>query len=55
MGKLTSVLGKIMEKLILDVIIKVLKDKQFIKASQHGFMENMSYQKSLISFWKNYT
>lgn len=37
-----------------DVIIKLLKDRKFINAGQHEFLENKCYQTNLVSFWKDY-
>jgi len=34
---LTSIPGKMMEQLILDIIIKQLEEKKVIGSSQHGF------------------
>jgi len=34
---LTSVLGKMMEQLILDVTSEILEEKKVIRSSQHGF------------------
>jgi len=34
---LNSILGKMMEQLILEVIIKQVKEKKVIRSSQHGF------------------
>jgi len=34
---LTSILGKVMEQLILEVIIKQVEEKKVIRSSQHGF------------------
>jgi len=34
---LTSIQGKMMEQLILEVIIKQLEEKKVVRSSQHGF------------------
>jgi len=40
---LTSIPGKVMEQLIVEVIIKQVKEKKVIRSSQHGFTMNLSY------------
>jgi len=40
---LTSVPGKVMEQLILDVISKQMEEKKIIRSSQHGFTKGKSY------------
>ncbi|KAJ7406520.1 glypican-6-like protein [Pitangus sulphuratus] len=47
----TSVPGKVMEKIILGRIEKRLKDNTLIGHSQHGFMRGKSYLSNLISFY----
>ena len=49
---LTSVPGKIMEKIILGVIEKHLKDNG---NSQHGFIRRRSYLTKLMSFYNKFT
>jgi len=39
---LTSILGRMMEKLILEVTIKQVVEKKFIRSSQHGFTKGNS-------------
>jgi len=39
---LTSVPGKVMEQLVLDVISKQLEEKKIIRSSQHGFTKGKS-------------
>lgn len=45
--KLTADLGKTVEKLILDAIINVLKDRKLINAGQH-ILWKMSHQRVFI-------
>jgi len=47
---LTSVLGKIMERLILSALTRHVEDNQGIRPSQHGFMKGRSCFTSLIFF-----
>jgi len=46
--RLTSILGKMMEQLILDVIIKQVEEKKVIRSSQHGFTKGKSCLTNLI-------
>ncbi|KAK4816993.1 hypothetical protein QYF61_025913 [Mycteria americana] len=52
---LTSVLGKVMEKVILGVTEKQLRDNADIGHSQHGFMRGRSCLTNLISFYDKVT
>jgi len=52
---LTSVPDKIMEKFILEVIKKYLRDNTDISHSQHGFTRGMSCLTNLISFYDKVT
>ena len=47
--------GKIMEKIILGVTEKHLKDNAVIGNSQHGFTRGKSYLTDLISFYDEVT
>ncbi|GAB0181464.1 mitochondrial enolase superfamily member 1 [Grus japonensis] len=47
---LTSVLGKVMDRIILSAIPWHIQDNQVIKPSQHGFMKGRSCLTNLISF-----
>jgi len=48
---LTSILGKMMEELILDVISKQVEEKKAIRSSQHGFTKRKSCSTKLIAFY----
>ena len=47
---LTSIPGKVMEVLILEVIIKQMEKKTVIRSSQHGFTKGKSCLTNLIAF-----
>jgi len=47
---LTSIPGKVMEQLTLDVIIKEVEEKKVIRSSQHGFTKGKSCLTNLIAF-----
>jgi len=49
-GSLTSIPGKVMEQRILDVIVKQVEEKKFIRSSQHGFTKGKSCLTNLIAF-----
>ncbi|PKU44320.1 rna-directed dna polymerase from mobile element jockey-like [Limosa lapponica baueri] len=52
---LTSVPGKIMDRIILSELSRQVQDSQGIRASQHGFMEGRSCLTNLISFYDHVT
>ena len=52
---LTSVSGKIMEKIILSTIERILKNNEIIRHSQHGFTKGKSCLTNLISFYDKVT
>jgi len=52
---LISILGKVMEQLILEVIIKEVKEKKVIRSSQHGFTKGKSCLTNLIAFYDDMT
>ncbi|GAB0184487.1 mitochondrial enolase superfamily member 1 [Grus japonensis] len=52
---LTSVLGKVMEQVILSAITRHIQDNQAIRPSQHGFMKGRSCLANLISFYDKVT
>jgi len=49
--RLTSILGRMMEQLILELIIKQVKEKKVIRSSQHGFTKGRSCLTNLIAFY----
>ena len=48
---LTSITGKVLEQLILEVIIKQVEEKNVIRSSQHGFTKGKSCLTNLIAFY----
>ncbi|KAK4810588.1 hypothetical protein QYF61_007325 [Mycteria americana] len=52
---LTSVLGKLMEQIILSAITRHVENNQGIKPSQHGFSKGRSCLTNLISFYDKVT
>ena len=52
---LTSVLGKVMEQIILSAVTRHKQDNQAIRPSQHGFTKGRSCLANLISFYHKVT
>ncbi|KAK4810005.1 LOW QUALITY PROTEIN: hypothetical protein QYF61_004912 [Mycteria americana] len=52
---LTSVLGKVMEQIILTAITRHVQDNHSIRPHQHGFMKGRSGLTNLISFYDKVT
>jgi len=52
---LTSIMGKVMKQLILEVINKQVEEKKFIRSSQHGFTKGKSCLTNLIAFYDGVT
>jgi len=52
---LTSIPGKMMKMLILEVIIKQVEEKRVIRSSQHGFTKAKSCLTNLIAFYDGMT
>ncbi|GAB0183641.1 mitochondrial enolase superfamily member 1 [Grus japonensis] len=52
---MTSVSGKIMERIILYAIMRCIQDNQVTRPSQHGFMKGRSCLTNLISFYDRVT
>ncbi|PKU43614.1 rna-directed dna polymerase from mobile element jockey-like [Limosa lapponica baueri] len=52
---LTSIPGKMMERLVLGIISKHMEEKKAIRSSQHGFTKGKSCLMSLIAFYNGMT
>jgi len=52
---LSSIPGRVMEQLILEVIIKQAEEKKVIRSSQHGFTTRKSCLTNLIAFYDGMT
>jgi len=52
---LTSIPGKVMEQLILEVNFKQVEENKDIRSSQHGFIQGKSYLTNLIAFYDGIT
>jgi len=52
---LTSIPGKVMEQLILEVINKQVEEKKVIRSSEHGFTKGKSCLTNLIAFYNDMT
>jgi len=52
---LTSIPGKVMEQLILEVIMKQVEEKKVIRSSQHGFTKGKACLANLIAFYDDMT
>jgi len=48
---LTSVPGKVMEQLVLDILSKQLEEKKVIRSSQHGFTNRKACLTILVAFY----
>jgi len=52
---LTSIPGRVMEQLILEVIIKQVEEKKVIRSSQHGFTKGKSCLTNMTAFSEGMT
>jgi len=52
---LTSIPGKVTERLILNVISKQAEEKQVIRSSQHGFIKGKSCLTDLAAYYDDMT
>jgi len=52
---ITSVISKIMDGIIMDILVKKIQDNNIIHESQHGFCKGRSTSTNLIKFWDGVT
>jgi len=52
---LTSIPGKVVEQLVLEVINKQVEERKVIRSSQHGFTKGKSCLTNLIAFYHGMT
>jgi len=50
-GPVTSILGKVMQQLILETVLRHVKDKKVIGSSEHRFTKRKSCLTDLIAFY----